>query len=84
MVAPWWWPHGGCPNTVTLVVVAPWWPPPPWWPHGGPLQEERSAQATLAAWREYRHACELRLRLDPPAPGEWGWGRETRGTLGAP
>ncbi|CAM9109988.1 unnamed protein product, partial [Bubo scandiacus] len=32
-------------------------------------EEERSAQATLAAWREYRHACELRLRLDPPAPG---------------
>ncbi|XP_075346164.1 gastric inhibitory polypeptide receptor isoform X2 [Mycteria americana] len=32
-------------------------------------EEERSAQATLAAWREYRHACELRLRLDPPALG---------------
>ncbi|XP_035169123.1 glucagon receptor-like, partial [Oxyura jamaicensis] len=35
----------------------------------GTLQGERSAQATLAAWQRYRHACELRLRLDPPAPG---------------
>ncbi|XP_068280970.1 gastric inhibitory polypeptide receptor [Nyctibius grandis] len=32
-------------------------------------EEERSAQATLAAWHEYRRACELRLHLDPPAPG---------------
>ncbi|XP_030330980.1 LOW QUALITY PROTEIN: gastric inhibitory polypeptide receptor [Strigops habroptila] len=31
--------------------------------------EERSARATLAAWLRYRQACELRLRLDPPAPG---------------
>ncbi|XP_067170497.1 gastric inhibitory polypeptide receptor [Apteryx mantelli] len=29
----------------------------------------RSAEDTLVAWREYRHACELRLRHDPPAPG---------------
>ncbi|XP_055553950.1 gastric inhibitory polypeptide receptor [Falco cherrug] len=35
--------------------------------HGA--EEERSAQATLAAWHQYRHACELRLHLDPPAPG---------------
>ncbi|XP_055648444.1 LOW QUALITY PROTEIN: gastric inhibitory polypeptide receptor, partial [Falco peregrinus] len=33
------------------------------------MAEERSAQATLAAWHQYRHACELRLHLDPPAPG---------------
>ncbi|OXB53361.1 hypothetical protein ASZ78_012814, partial [Callipepla squamata] len=31
---------------------------------------ERSAAATLAAWQQYRRACELRLRHDPPAPGE--------------
>uniref|UniRef100_A0A8C8E6Y4 G-protein coupled receptors family 2 profile 1 domain-containing protein n=1 Tax=Otus sunia TaxID=257818 RepID=A0A8C8E6Y4_9STRI len=37
-------------------------PPKPRWACGGD-------PATLAAWREYRHACELRLRLDPPAPG---------------
>ncbi|XP_025000272.2 gastric inhibitory polypeptide receptor [Gallus gallus] len=30
---------------------------------------ERSAAATLAAWQQYRHACELRLLHDPPAPG---------------
>ncbi|XP_031466220.1 gastric inhibitory polypeptide receptor-like, partial [Phasianus colchicus] len=35
---------------------------------------ERSAAATLAAWQQYRHACELRLRHDPPAPGEGHWG----------
>ncbi|XP_064904425.1 gastric inhibitory polypeptide receptor-like [Columba livia] len=31
--------------------------------------EERSAQATLAAWHQYRHECHLRLRLEPPATG---------------
>ncbi|KAM4752074.1 glucagon receptor-like isoform 2-T2 [Cyanocitta cristata] len=35
-------------------------------PHGA---EERSAQATVVAWRQYRQACELHLRLAPPAPG---------------
>ncbi|XP_068766650.1 gastric inhibitory polypeptide receptor [Struthio camelus] len=30
---------------------------------------ERSAEDTLAAWQQYRRACELRLRHDPPAPG---------------
>ncbi|XP_062368478.1 LOW QUALITY PROTEIN: gastric inhibitory polypeptide receptor [Cinclus cinclus] len=31
--------------------------------------EERSAQATVVAWRQYRQACELHLRLAPPPPG---------------
>ncbi|CAN8179255.1 unnamed protein product [Coccothraustes coccothraustes] len=36
---------------------------------GPPGAEERSAQATVAAWRQYRQACELHLRLAPPPPG---------------
>uniref|UniRef100_A0A8C3XAC3 G-protein coupled receptors family 2 profile 1 domain-containing protein n=1 Tax=Cyanoderma ruficeps TaxID=181631 RepID=A0A8C3XAC3_9PASS len=31
--------------------------------------QERSAQATVAAWRQYRQACELHLRLAPPSAG---------------
>ncbi|XP_062454188.1 gastric inhibitory polypeptide receptor [Rhea pennata] len=31
-------------------------------------EAERSAGDTLAAWQQYRRACELRLRHDPPAP----------------
>ncbi|KAM4752075.1 gastric inhibitory polypeptide receptor-like isoform 3-T3 [Cyanocitta cristata] len=38
-------------------------------PHGA---EERSAQATVVAWRQYRQACELHLRLAPPAPVQGG------------
>ncbi|XP_066196351.1 gastric inhibitory polypeptide receptor [Sylvia atricapilla] len=34
-----------------------------------PGAEERSAQATVAAWRQYRHNCELHLRLAPPPAG---------------
>ncbi|XP_053824472.1 gastric inhibitory polypeptide receptor [Vidua chalybeata] len=37
--------------------------------HVPPGAEERSAQATVVAWRQYRQACELHLRLAPPAPG---------------
>lgn len=46
------------------------------------MQGERSAAATLAAWQQYRHACELRLLHDPPAPGERSgvWGGDTMGT----
>nr|XP_054509859.1 LOW QUALITY PROTEIN: gastric inhibitory polypeptide receptor [Agelaius phoeniceus] len=36
---------------------------------GPPGAEERSAQATVVAWRQYRQACELHLRLAPPPPG---------------
>ncbi|XP_059728547.1 LOW QUALITY PROTEIN: gastric inhibitory polypeptide receptor [Haemorhous mexicanus] len=36
---------------------------------GPPRAEERSAQATVVAWRQYRQACELHLRLAPPPPG---------------
>ncbi|XP_064258209.1 gastric inhibitory polypeptide receptor [Passer domesticus] len=36
---------------------------------GPPGAEERSARATFAAWRRYRQACELHLRLAPPPPG---------------
>ncbi|XP_053908808.1 gastric inhibitory polypeptide receptor [Cuculus canorus] len=32
-------------------------------------EEDRSAQATLAAWHDYRLSCERRLLLDPPPPG---------------
>ncbi|KAM8793972.1 gastric inhibitory polypeptide receptor [Eudromia elegans] len=35
----------------------------------GAAEGERSAEDTLAAWREYRRACELRLRQDPPPAG---------------
>ncbi|XP_041316378.1 uncharacterized protein LOC121349731, partial [Pyrgilauda ruficollis] len=38
-------------------------------PPGPPGAEERSAQATFVAWRRYRQACELHLRLAPPPPG---------------
>ncbi|XP_077645243.1 gastric inhibitory polypeptide receptor [Lonchura striata] len=37
--------------------------------HVPPGAEERSARATVVAWRQYRQACELHLRLAPPAPG---------------
>ncbi|XP_058678825.1 gastric inhibitory polypeptide receptor [Ammospiza caudacuta] len=36
---------------------------------GPPGAEERSAQATVVAWRQYRQACELHLRLAPPPAG---------------
>ncbi|XP_039235223.1 glucagon receptor-like, partial [Pipra filicauda] len=31
--------------------------------------EDRSAQATLLAWHQYRLTCEQHLRLAPPSPG---------------
>nr|XP_030118499.3 gastric inhibitory polypeptide receptor isoform X1 [Taeniopygia guttata] len=37
--------------------------------HVPPGAEERSARATVVAWRRYRQTCELQLRLTPPAPG---------------
>uniref|UniRef100_A0A672V6I2 Gastric inhibitory polypeptide receptor n=1 Tax=Strigops habroptila TaxID=2489341 RepID=A0A672V6I2_STRHB len=50
------------------MLISPWWCPHVALPMAVSPQE-RSARATLAAWLRYRQACELRLRLDPPAPG---------------
>lgn len=62
--------------------MSPWRCPHNAPPPAVPMQGERSAAATLAAWQQYRHACELRLLHDPPAPGERSgvWGGDTMGT----
>uniref|UniRef100_A0A674HL58 Gastric inhibitory polypeptide receptor n=1 Tax=Taeniopygia guttata TaxID=59729 RepID=A0A674HL58_TAEGU len=53
-----------CPLTVpSLSPLSPHCPRCPRCP------QERSARATVVAWRRYRQTCELQLRLTPPAPG---------------
>ncbi|XP_058684323.1 gastric inhibitory polypeptide receptor isoform X3 [Poecile atricapillus] len=37
--------------------------------HVPPGAEDRSAQATVLAWLQYRQSCELHLLLAPPSPG---------------